>query len=157
MKIVWVNGIFDRLHLGHVWFLVEARALGDLLVVGINTDASARARKGPGRPTQTLEERERALLTLACVGLVVPFAELTPCQALNLIRPQILVKSAEYSPGRKPCPEVFVVESYGGQVVYLPRAVDCSTSALLGTPTADNSSSARHHDSHVAPGSTLRG
>src|ERR1700757_16688 len=85
--VVWTNGCFDLLHVGHVRNLQAARSLGDLLVVGVNSDASVRQLKGPGRPILPAEERSELLSALACVDHVIVFDELTPETALNRLRP----------------------------------------------------------------------
>jgi rfaE bifunctional protein nucleotidyltransferase chain/domain len=127
--VVWTNGCFDLLHLGHVRSLQLARQLGDLLVVGLNADASVRQLKGPGRPIVPAQQRAEMLAALACVDHVVIFDELTPEAALRRLRPAIHCKGADYD-GR-PMPEAQLVESYGGKVVYLPLVPDLSTSELI--------------------------
>jgi len=130
--VVWTNGCFDLLHLGHVRSLQAARALGDLLVVGVNGDASVRALKGSGRPVVPLEERVELLAALECVNFVVVFDEQTPEFAIGRLRPDVHCKGAEYAPPHgKPIPEAAIVESYGGRVAYLPLVSGLSTSALL--------------------------
>ncbi|MBI4386444.1 MAG: adenylyltransferase/cytidyltransferase family protein [Elusimicrobia bacterium] len=96
-RVVFTNGVFDILHAGHVEFLERARNLGDALVVGINTDASARRlEKGPGRPFNRLKDRARVLGALACVDVIAPFSHDTPETLVRLLRPDILVKGADY-------------------------------------------------------------
>lgn len=95
-KIVFTNGCFDILHAGHVKYLEEARAMGDLLVIGVNTDASVRKLKGPARPIIPLEQRMCLLSALECVDYVVSFAEDTPAQLIEKITPDVLVKGADY-------------------------------------------------------------
>jgi D-beta-D-heptose 7-phosphate kinase/D-beta-D-heptose 1-phosphate adenosyltransferase len=96
-KVVFTNGVFDILHAGHVQLLERARALGDILIVGINSDASARRLgKGTGRPVNRLRDRAALLAALACVDAVVPFGEDTPEPLLSKLKPDVLVKGADY-------------------------------------------------------------
>jgi rfaE bifunctional protein nucleotidyltransferase chain/domain len=94
-KVVFTNGIFDVLHRGHVALLCAARAEGDLLVVGLNTDASARRLKGPERPVNRAEDRAFVLGGLACVDAVVLFDEDTPSELIAALQPDVLVKGAD--------------------------------------------------------------
>ncbi len=95
--VVFTNGVFDILHAGHVQLLQKCRTLGDVLVVGVNSDASARRLgKGPHRPINTLRDRAAVLSALACVDAVVPFGEDTPGPLLQRLKPDILVKGADY-------------------------------------------------------------
>jgi D-beta-D-heptose 7-phosphate kinase/D-beta-D-heptose 1-phosphate adenosyltransferase len=130
--VVWTNGCFDLLHPGHVSSLQAARALGDALVVGLNSDASVRGAKGPGRPVLTQDERAAVLAALECVDYVVVFDEPTPEAALARLRPDVHCKGADYAPPHgKPIPERAVVEGYGGRVEFLPLAPGLSTTELL--------------------------
>jgi rfaE bifunctional protein nucleotidyltransferase chain/domain len=130
--VVWTNGTFDLLHPGHVSSLQLARALGDLLVVGLNSDASVRGYKGPTRPICTQDERAAMLAALECVDHVVVFDEPTPETALARLRPDIHCKGAEYQPPHgRPVPERATVEGYGGRIAYLPLVPGLSTTALL--------------------------
>ena len=96
-QVVFTNGCFDLLHPGHVAYLEEARSLGDALIVGVNTDASAgRLNKGPGRPLTPEADRARVLAACACVDRVVLFAEDTPLQLITLLQPDVLVKGGDY-------------------------------------------------------------
>jgi rfaE bifunctional protein nucleotidyltransferase chain/domain len=130
--VVWTNGTFDLLHPGHVSSLQQARALGDLLVVGVNSDASVRGYKGPNRPILTQDERTAMLAALECVDFVIVFDEPTPVAALERLKPDIHCKGSEYAPplGR-PVPERAVVEAYGGRIAYLPLLPGVSTTELL--------------------------
>lgn len=131
MITVLANGCFDLLHPGHVRFLTAARALGNRLIVGINSDASIRRLKGSGRPLMSEAHRMELLLALRCVDGVEIFDQ---DHAVNLIgrwHPDFLAKSDEYAPGRKPCPERPIVEAYGGRVVYFPREDDLSTTRMV--------------------------
>lgn len=112
--IVFTNGCFDLLHVGHVKYLQQARRLGDMLVLGLNSDASIRRLKGPNRPLISEHERAHILAALSCIDYLVVFDEDTPLELLGLLRPDILAKGADYTPntvvGRD------LVESYGGRV-----------------------------------------
>lgn len=129
--VVWTNGCFDLLHVGHVSSLEAARALGDALLVGVNSDASARILKGPGRPLVPEKERARILAALAAVDRVMVFTEPTPEASLQTLRPDIHTKGAEYAPpSGKPVPERGLVEAYGGRIEFLPMVAGWSTSSL---------------------------
>lgn len=130
--VVWTNGTFDLLHPGHVSSLQSARALGDLLVVGLNSDASVRGYKGPSRPILTQDERATVLAALECVDYVIVFDEPTPEAALARLQPDVHCKGAEYAPPHgRPVPERAVVEGYGGRIEYLPLVPGLSTTELL--------------------------
>lgn len=135
--VVFTNGVFDLLHTGHVRYLQAARALGDALVVAINTDRSVQAIKGPDRPVNPEAERAEVLRALACVDAVVIFDEETPHQIISAVQPDVLVKGADWGPtdivGRD------VVEKRGGRVVRIPLVAGQSTTVLIervrqGTP-----------------------
>jgi rfaE bifunctional protein nucleotidyltransferase chain/domain len=130
--VVWTNGTFDLLHPGHVSSLQAARTLGDLLVVGLNSDASVRGYKGPTRPILTQDERAAMLAALECVDYVIVFDEPTPEAALARLKPDVHCKGAEYAPPHgRPVPERAVVEGYGGRIEYLPLVPGLSTTDLL--------------------------
>lgn len=118
MSVVFTNGCFDILHPGHVDLLERARALGEKLVVGINSDSSVRAIKGNGRPLQSAESRKEILLGLRAVDEVVIFDELTPENIIKAIRPDVLVKGGDWQ--RDEIIGADFVESYGGKVFSLP-------------------------------------
>jgi D-beta-D-heptose 7-phosphate kinase/D-beta-D-heptose 1-phosphate adenosyltransferase len=128
-KVVFTNGCFDLLHAGHVDLLERAAALGDVLVVGVNSDASVRRLKGAGRPIVPLLERLELLAGLRAVDYVVPFREATPARLIGMLRPDVLVKGGDYRPsqivGRR------MVEAGGGRVVVVPLRRGQSTSALI--------------------------
>jgi D-beta-D-heptose 7-phosphate kinase/D-beta-D-heptose 1-phosphate adenosyltransferase len=128
-RVVFTNGCFDILHTGHVTLLNKARALGDLLIVGINSDASIRKVKGEDRPINTLEDRLMVLSALQSVDYLVSFDEDTAVSLVEALRPDLFVKGATYS-GKTP-PEASVVEGYGGQVVIFPPFSDGSTARLI--------------------------
>jgi rfaE bifunctional protein nucleotidyltransferase chain/domain len=130
--VVWTNGCFDLLHVGHVRSLQEARGLGDVLVVGVNSDQSVRALKGPERPIVGEAERAELLAALECVDRVVIFGDATPAPILSRLQPDVHCKGAEYAPPHgKPVPEAPLVESYGGRVAYLSMAPAISTTELV--------------------------
>jgi D-beta-D-heptose 7-phosphate kinase/D-beta-D-heptose 1-phosphate adenosyltransferase len=128
-RIVFTNGVYDLLHRGHVEYLEEARALGDRLVVGVNTDASVRRLKGPSRPIVTLEDRAAVLRALACVDLVVAFDDDTPLRLIEAVQPDVLVKGADYAVGEIVGREV--VEARGGLVTTIALREGLSTSTLV--------------------------
>ncbi len=129
--LVWTNGIFDLIHAGHIRSLRDAKSLGDILVVGINSDASARAVKGPGRPLMSQEDRAEVLSALEMVDHVVIFDETEPSVPLSRLRPDIHCKGEEYANGKRPVPERSVVEGYGGTIRFLPLHAGRSTTALV--------------------------
>jgi rfaE bifunctional protein nucleotidyltransferase chain/domain len=127
-RVVWTNGCFDLLHVGHVRSLEAAAALGDVLVVGVNSDETVRELKGPGRPIVPAAERAEVVAGLEPVDHVVLFEEPTPEAALDRLRPEVHAKGADYAD--KPIPERAVVEAYGGTVELLPIVPGVSTTAL---------------------------
>jgi rfaE bifunctional protein nucleotidyltransferase chain/domain len=130
--VVWTNGCFDLFHAGHTRSLRAARALGDVLVVGVNSDDSVRRLKGLGRPILPAAERAELIASLACVRHAVVFDEDTPEECIRLLKPNIHCKGADYAPPHgKPIPEAAVVESYGGRVAFLPLVEGLSTSELI--------------------------
>ena len=128
-KIVFTNGVFDLLHPGHVRYLQDARNLGDVLIVGINSDRSVRANKGPDRPITPEGERVEVLAALACVDAVAIFDEQTPAEIITRIQPDVLVKGADWGPdnivGRD------TVEARGGTVVRMSLLPGYSTTDLI--------------------------
>lgn len=129
LVIVFTNGCFDLIHTGHVRYLKEARELGDLLVVGVNTDGSIRELKGEDRPVMKLADRLELLLALRWVDAVVPFPEPTPTELIGQVRPHILVKGGDWPLDRIAGREI--VESYGGRTVSLPFHEGTSTTSIL--------------------------
>jgi rfaE bifunctional protein nucleotidyltransferase chain/domain len=131
-SVVWTNGCFDLLHAGHLYSLKAAAALGDVLVVGLNSDASVRRLKGPERPLLPEVERAEMLAALECVDHVLVFDDDEPSLVLRQLRPDVHCKGAEYAPPHgRPLPERAVVEAYGGRIVFLPVVDGLSTSQLL--------------------------
>jgi len=129
-KTVFTNGVFDVLHAGHVRYLAAARELGDLLIVGVNSDASVRRLgKGANRPVNRLEDRAFVLEGLRSVDAVVAFEEDTPEALIAALRPDIHVKGGDYRV--EDLPEARIVHSYGGEVVILPLLEGRSTTNTL--------------------------
>ena len=128
--VVFTNGVFDILHPGHVRYLRDARALGDLLIVGVNSDRSTRALdKAPGRPINPEHERAEVLAALASVDAVVVFDEDTPHAIISALQPDILVKGADW--GENAIVGRDVVEARGGRVVRIELAPGYSTTAII--------------------------
>jgi rfaE bifunctional protein nucleotidyltransferase chain/domain len=128
--VVFTNGVFDVLHRGHVTYLAQARALGASLVLGLNTDASARRLgKGPQRPLNSQLDRAVMLSALAAVSLVTWFDEDTPLELIRELRPDILVKGGDYDMAR--LPETQLIESWGGHALAIPFVSGYSTTALV--------------------------
>jgi D-beta-D-heptose 7-phosphate kinase/D-beta-D-heptose 1-phosphate adenosyltransferase len=129
-RIVFTNGCFDLLHVGHVRYLQQAKALGDVLVVGLNSDASVRQIKGEKRPLIAQEERAEILSALECVDLVVLFEDPTPYRLIAIVRPHVLVKGGDW-----PTEKIVgkdIVEQEGGKVFTIPLVQGASTSGLIG-------------------------
>jgi D-beta-D-heptose 7-phosphate kinase/D-beta-D-heptose 1-phosphate adenosyltransferase len=128
-RIVLTNGCFDILHRGHITYLDQARRLGDLLVVGVNSDESIRRLKGPERPINLLDDRMPVLAALSCVDHVVAFDEDTPHRLVRAIRPHVFVKGGDYTRDR--LPEAALVEELGGRVEILPLVRERSTTKII--------------------------
>ena len=127
--VVFTNGVFDLLHPGHVRYLQQARALGDMLIVGLNSDASVRRNKGPERPINPESERAEVVAALECVDAVVIFDEDTPAEIVRACQPDILVKGADW-----PADQIVgrdTVEARGGRVVRMPVETGYSTTTLV--------------------------
>jgi len=127
--VVFTNGVFDILHPGHIRYLQHARSLGDLLIIGLNSDASVRRNKGPERPINTEDERAELLEALDCVDAVTVFDEPTPAEIIKAIQPNILVKGADWAEdaivGRD------TVESLGGKVIRVAIEPGYSTTEII--------------------------
>ena len=128
-RVVFTNGVFDLLHPGHVRYLQAARAEGDALIVGVNSDRSVRAIKGPSRPITPELERAEIIAALACVDASVIFDQDTPAEIIRSVQPDVLVKGADWAAdaivGRD------TVEARGGRVVRIPVEQGWSTSAII--------------------------
>jgi rfaE bifunctional protein nucleotidyltransferase chain/domain len=129
LRLVFTNGCFDVLHVGHVRLLEEAASLGDCLLVALNSDESVRRLKGPDRPFTVLEERAEIIAALRSVQRVTAFNEDTPYALIELIRPDVLVKGGDWSPDDVVGKDI--VEASGGSVSIVPLVVGRSTSQLI--------------------------
>lgn len=128
-RVVFTNGVFDLLHPGHVRYLQDAKSLGDVLIVGLNADASVRRNKGASRPINPQDERAEVLAALAAVDAVVIFDEDTPAEIIALVQPDVLVKGADW-----PADQIVgrdTVEARGGRVVRVPVEQGYSTTAIV--------------------------
>ena len=129
LSIVFTNGCFDVLHKGHIHYLAEASDMADILIIGLNTDASVKRLKGPNRPVLDQESRAIALSALVFVDYIVLFGEDTPLELLKIIKPNILVKGGDYQV------ESIIgydfVTSYGGKVITLPLVKGYSTTSII--------------------------
>ncbi|MGH7197490.1 MAG: D-glycero-beta-D-manno-heptose 1-phosphate adenylyltransferase [Candidatus Omnitrophota bacterium] len=128
-KVVFTNGCFDILHVGHIRYLEKARLLGDVLVIGLNSDASVRKLKGAGRPVTRQKDRAEVLGALACVDHLVLFSDPTPERLIRAVRPDLLVKGGDWK--KRDIVGSGFVESYGGKVRSLPYIGGFSTTGLL--------------------------
>jgi D-beta-D-heptose 7-phosphate kinase/D-beta-D-heptose 1-phosphate adenosyltransferase len=128
-RVIVTNGVFDVLHRGHVTYLNQAKALGDVLVVGLNSDASVRRLKGPERPLNPAEDRAAVLSGLSCVDHVVVFDGDTSIDVLDVVRPDVYVKGGDYTP--EMLPEAPHVEAIGAEIIILPYLEDRSTTGLV--------------------------
>lgn len=127
-RVVFTNGCFDLLHVGHLRTLLTARAQGDVLVVGVNSDDSVRRLKGPARPLVPQQERAELLAGLECVDFVVVFEEDTPIATLEQLRPDCHVKGGDYRADS--LPESATVRAYGGRILITPLVPGRSTTRL---------------------------
>ncbi len=128
-RIVFTNGCFDILHVGHVRCLEQARILGDILVVGLNSDQSIRNLKGDRRPINSLDDRAGVLCGLECVDFITQFTQSTPIELLKVVLPDIYVKGGDYK--RVDLLETSIVESIGGMVKVIPYISGRSTSNII--------------------------
>ena len=131
-SVVWTNGCFDVVHVGHIRNLQAAAQQGDVLVVGINSDVSVRRIKGPTRPVIEQGERAELLAALACVDCVLIFEGDTVIPVLARLQPEIHCKGAEYAPPNgKFVPEADTVHAYGGEIRYMPQIPNRSTTEII--------------------------
>jgi len=128
-KVVMTNGCFDLLHGGHIWLFQQAKSLGDILIVAVNTDESISQLKGKGRPIFPLEERLEILEAIEFIDYLLPFSELTPYRIISALLPDVLVKGGDW-----PLDQIVgrqAVEGAGGQVVTIPYRQGKSTSEII--------------------------
>ena len=147
--VVFTNGCFDLLHPGHIDYLNRAAALGDVLIIGLNDDASVRRLKGAARPVNPLQDRAIMLAALRAVDLVVPFAEDTPLQLISTLMPDILVKGGDYQPDEIVGADV--VRQAGGQVIVMPFIDGFSSTKLLQRIQTINNACIQHSSTYYAP------
>lgn len=139
-RIVWTNGCFDILHVGHIMYLQEARKEGDVMIVGLNSDASVRQNKGPDRPVVCEQDRAQVLSALECVDYIVIFDEKTPLPLLDMLRPDVYVKGGDYTLETIVQAERHLVEGYGGRIVIIPGREGKSTTYIINKIVGKNSS-----------------
>jgi D-beta-D-heptose 7-phosphate kinase/D-beta-D-heptose 1-phosphate adenosyltransferase len=144
-RVVFTNGCFDILHRGHVTYLNRAKALGDLLVVAVNSDDSVRRLKGDSRPINALDDRMRVIEALSCVDHVIAFDEDTPVELVRTLRPDIYAKGGDYT--RESLPETPIVEELGGVVRILPFLEERSTTGVIEKIREGESTPQRGHRS----------
>ncbi|MBK7071086.1 MAG: SIS domain-containing protein [Myxococcales bacterium] len=136
--VAWTNGVFDVLHVGHLQSLRAARGFADVLIVGVNSDASVRGNKGPSRPIFPAIERCELLAALECVDAITVFDAPTPVEVLTAVRPDVHVKGADYAPPHgKPIPEAALVASWGGKVEFVPLVPGRSSTDTLARLLAE--------------------
>ena len=128
-KVVFTNGCFDILHAGHVTYLEKARSFGDCLVLGLNTDASVRANKGPSRPINSEQDRAKVVGALRAVDYVVHFGEQTAETLIAKVKPDVYVKGGDYT--LDTLPEASIVQSYGGHVEFVQMVEGRSTTRII--------------------------
>lgn len=138
-RLVFTNGVFDLLHPGHVDVLTVARAQGDVLVVGVNSDASVRRLKGPERPVRTESDRAYVLAALECVDVVTVFDEDTPLELVRRLRPDVIVKGGDYT--ESSIVGAAEVRARGGSVVVVPLTPGQSTTSIIEKLRAQRDSS----------------
>ncbi len=129
-QVVFTNGVFDILHVGHVRYLEAARALGDVLLVGVNSDASVRRLKGPTRPLNGENERAEVIAALGCVDAVCVFDENTPEELIRVVRPRVHAKGGDYA-SPDALPETPLVRALGGEVHLLPLISGRSSTRII--------------------------
>ena len=130
-KIVWTNGCFDLIHEGHIKYLKKAREIGDCLVLGLNSDSSIRQIKGPGRPIRPEKARAEIISSFEFVDYVLIFSEVDATKHLSVLKPDVYVKSGNYTLETIHQGERAVVEGYGGKIVLIPSIDDISTSKII--------------------------
>ena len=138
-SVVFTNGCFDILHAGHVRYLAAAKSLGDILIVGLNSDSSVSALKGPNRPVNPEADRAEVIAGLAAVDYVVIFADATAERLVELIKPDVYVKGGDYTVDQ--LPEARIAAAYGGKTVLIPEVPGRSSSNII-------KKIANHEDTH---------
>lgn len=129
--VVWTNGCFDILHAGHVTYLIEAARQGDVLIVGLNSDASVREVKGPGRPINAEAERALVLSALECIDYITIFSDASPLPLLEELRPGVYAKGGDYALDTIHQEERRLVEGYGGTICIVPGVQGLSTTEII--------------------------
>ena len=130
-RIVWTNGCYDILHAGHVLYLQKAKETGDVLIVGLNSDESIRAVKGPTRPIVSQGERAIVMAALECVDYVIIFPETSPYSIIETLQPDVYAKGGDYTLDTINQQERRLVEGYGGEIALLPGVAGSSTTAVI--------------------------
>jgi D-glycero-beta-D-manno-heptose 1-phosphate adenylyltransferase len=130
-RVVLTNGVFDLLHTGHLYYLQQARALGDALFIALNADASVRALKGPLRPVQSEEQRAYALAALACVDAIVVFREPRLTAEIRALQPDVYCKAGDYTLEKLDAGERAALQEVGAEIKFLPFLPGFSTTALI--------------------------
>ena len=130
-RVVLTNGVFDLLHTGHLYYLKQARELGDALIIALNGDASVRALKGPARPVQTEEQRAYALGALSCVDAIAVFHEPRLTAEITALRPDVYCKAGDYTLEKLDAGERAALEAVGARIQFLPFLPGFSTTALI--------------------------
>lgn len=128
-KIVTTNGCFDILHAGHVRYLNKAKALGDILIIGLNSDKSVKSIKGPTRPINCEDDRAEVISALSSVDFVVMFEEDTPANLLAALKSDIHVKGGDYT--EESLPEAEIIKAYGGKIAFIPLVEGRSTTNII--------------------------
>ncbi len=136
-RIVWTNGCFDILHVGHITYLMHAKQKGDVLIVGLNSDASVRENKGPSRPVIGEQDRAVVLSALECVDYIVIFDGKTPMPLLEALKPDVYAKGGDYTLGTIVQEERRLVEGYGGEIAIIPGVEGHSTTAIINRLTQE--------------------
>ena len=135
-RMVFTNGCFDLLHVGHVRYLQQARALGDVLVVAVNGDESVRALKGPSRPINSEDDRAEVLAALSCVDYVTIFHTPRVTDVVSVVKPHLYVKGGDYTPESLDQGEVAALRAAGSEIRILPLVPGKSTTATIGKMSA---------------------
>ncbi len=130
-RVVWTNGCFDLLHAGHVTYLLRASEEGDALVIGLNSDASVRENKGPGRPVVGEQDRALVLSALGCVDYIVIFPDKTPMPLLERLRPDVYAKGGDYTIDTIVQEERRLVEGHGGRIALIPGVEGKSSTRII--------------------------